>query len=115
MQQRKVFAALVEQRVEATALIRQVPLQAAQAQVQGLGDAFGARFAFRQLLFDGVAHLALPGQRLELGQGALEHRFVVFGQFRVGVVEVAVEVGKGELQAILGAGKCTGARNTLCH
>ena len=40
---------------------------------------------------------------MQLRQGALEHRFVVFGQFRVGVVEVAVEVGEGELQAIFDA------------
>ena len=29
----------------------------------------------------------------------------MFGQFRVGVVEVAVEVGEGKLQAIFGAGE----------
>ena len=105
MQQREVFTAFVEQGVEAATFIRQMPLQAAQAQVQGLGDAFGARFAFGQLFFNGIAHFAFPGQRFELGEGAFENGFVVFGQFRVGVIEVAVEVGEGELQAVFGGGK----------
>lgn len=101
MQQREIFPAFVEQGVEAAAFVGQVSLQAAQTQVHGLGDAFGAGFAFGQLGFDGGADLALPGQRLKLGEGALEHGFVVFGQLRVGVVQVTVEVDEAEFQAIL--------------
>ncbi|MNL35112.1 hypothetical protein D3C87_1571240 [compost metagenome] len=82
-----------------------MPLQAAQAQVQGLGDAFGAGLALGQLLFNGVADLALPSQGLELRERALEHRFVMLGQFRVGVVEVAVEIHQRELQAVFIGGE----------
>lgn len=56
-------------------------------------------FTFRQLLFYGIADLALPGQRLELRQGAFDG-FIVFGQLRVGVVQVTVEVNEGEFQPV---------------
>ena len=82
-----------------------MPLQAAQAQVQRLCNAFGAWLAVWQLRLDGGAHLAFPGQRLQLGEGALEHGFVVFGQLRVGVVQMAVEIAGGEFQAVFVGGK----------
>ena len=115
MQQRQVLPTFVEQRIEPTTFVRQVPLQAAQTQVQRMGNAFGRRFAFRQLLFNGVANLALPGQEFELRQGSFEHGFVVLGEFRVGVVQMAVEVQQSELQSVFIGVEITGERNTLCH
>ncbi|MCY1419519.1 hypothetical protein D9M71_351090 [compost metagenome] len=55
--------------------------------------------------FQAGAHLARPGGLLELFQGALEHRLVVLGQLRVGILQRPLEILDGEFQKILLGGK----------
>ncbi|MNO94494.1 hypothetical protein D3C76_861140 [compost metagenome] len=101
MHQGQRLAGIAEQLFVAAALIRQVPLQAAQAEVQGLGDALRGRLTIGQLGFQAGTHPARPGGLLELLQGAFEYGLVVLGQLRVGVLQRPLEILYGELQQIL--------------
>lgn len=97
------LARVTEQRLVAGALLGQVALQAAQAQVQGLGDAFGRRLAIWQLRLQEVAYPLAATGRLQLFQAAPEHGFVVLGQLRVAIVEALLEgVPRKAQQAFLG-------------
>ncbi len=95
------MARLAEQRFVAGALLGQVTLQAAQTQVQGLGDALGGGLAIGQLRLQAAAHSFAATGRLQLLQIAPQYRLVVLGQFRVAVIQALLECRTGKTQQAL--------------